>query len=253
MIQTSSDTFELLKNSDIFNVIDCGESDKYEFTYLSFETTKQLISLTPTKCSGNLDAININPEDIYSLDAHNTIVDIAVETIIDKAFKNSKNEKMFILDLEKPKFLSHDKDILDEVQLPNHGRKLIARIFTISNIIAMNSRRGPANYVILPENLYKIIEVSTIKKYKGLYKPNNVADNLYNMTILCSDKLKDDEFVVGRKPNREESGLHVITSEHNLSNYISLGPDEMIQKIGVKILFIDDNDCTVYGCKINWT
>jgi hypothetical protein len=126
---------------------------------------------------------------------------------------------------------------------------------SVSNLIAINGRRGPANYVILPEGLYKILEDALMKKYKGLYKPSKVADTFAFMSILCSDKLADDVFIVGRKPRPDEPGLHLVTSDSNLSNYIVNTPDSTIQKVGFKLLFVgdEDKDCTVYGCKVNWT
>ncbi len=265
MIKSSSEAFNELTNSEIFNVFDCGESNEYKFPYLSFvkiepekvkgQPTVSQIGLEVKQANGYLDCVNINPDDTNSLDAHDTIVNHAVDIIIERARNNSKKDtsNYFTVDLLKPTFYSRDEKKRDEIQGPNHGRKLISKILGISNIIAMESRMGAGNYVILPEMLYKIIEDSLSKKFKGLYKPSKVQDSLAGLNLLCSDKLQSDEFIVGRKPKPDQVGLHLITSDIHLSNYISNTPDDITQKVSFKLLFPIDEDNTVYSCKVNWT
>lgn len=57
------------------------------------------------------------------------------------------------------------------------------------------------------------------------------------------------------KPTNDGLGLHLVTSDMHLSNYISGGPDSTIHKVGFKLVWLGDEDkeCTVYGCKVNWT
>ncbi len=265
MIMSSSEVFNELSNSEIFNVIDCGENNQYKFPYLSFvkiepkkvkgQPAVSQLGLEVKEASGYLDCVNINPDDTNRLDAHDTLVDLAVDLIIERARSNSKKDTSgyFNVDLLMPTFYSKDKKKRDEIQGPNHGRKLIARILGVSNIIALEGRMGAGNYVILPEVLYEIIQDSLTKKYKGLYKPSSVQDSLAGLNLLCSDKLLNDEFIVGRKPKPDQIGLHLITSDSNLSNYVSNTPDDITQKVSFKLLFPNDEDNSVYSCKVNWT
>jgi len=270
MIKSSSEVFQELSNSDIFTTHDCGETNHYKLAYLDFVDISEeeqngfehvfdgpRIGLKLKEVQGPLDAVNINPDDIDALDAYDKLTDIAVDMIIERAYKNSERDESrhFNVDLLKPNYYFSDEKKREEIQGPNHGRKLLTRILGISNLIAITGRRGPANYVILPENLYKILESVFARKYKGLYKANELEASIAGLTLLCSDKLKDDQFIVGRKTCTEERGLHLITSDKNLSNYIVNTPDDMVQKVGFKLLFVgdEDKDCTVYGCKVNWT
>jgi hypothetical protein len=279
MIKSSSEVFQELNNSDIFNTLDCGETNHYKIAYLEFveldETNDGEINTFTSSISrdqepeinrmglrlkmteGPLDYVNINPDDVESLDAHDKITDVAVDMIIERAYKNSErdNPKYFNVDFLKAPFYFSDEKKRGDIQVPNHGRKLIARILSVSNLIAINGRRGAGNYVILPESLYRILENTLMKKYKGLYKPSKVADTLSYMNILCSDKLADDVFIVGRKPQPEEPGLHLVTSDNNLSNYMVKSPEDLVHKLGFKLVWVGDEskDYTVYGCKVNWT
>jgi hypothetical protein len=285
MIESSSETFNRLKQVPIFYTHDCKESNEYSIAYLDFvelneehdgemhsvtfgrdteenkEQYSKSLGLKLKVAKGNFDAIQINSDDVESLDAYEAIVDTAMDMIIERAYRNSerisKSQKQnyFKLDLTNPSFYFTDERKKKELQVQNLGRKLLSRILSISNLIAMQSRRGPASYVILPDNLYKMLEDVFSKKYRGLYNPGELASSVAGLSILCSDKLKSNQFIVGRKAKPEEPGFHLITSDSKLGNYLLDKPDNMIQKVDFKLLFIHDEtkDNSVFGCEINWT
>lgn len=263
--QYQSSLMNSLSNSPIFNLHDCGLESKYKIHYLKYTLVESKEADEPGHYTGftsgystengatELLALKVCsfegevPEDgkIYELSQNdyllNEINSDAVDVIRENSIINSSKLEINISEL------NIDKN-LDEGTI---YRRILSRILSGSNQIAMNHRRGPGSYVIMHEDIFEYIKNHNKPTLKALYNSidNNIA--VAGLLFYCSDRLQPGEFIVGRKGREDEPGLHLTTSEAILFNYYTEDIDDARLKLRYKIDVLEE--LPAYYFKLNFT
>jgi len=262
MEEAKSETLKYLENVKIFNLQKSNKTGEFVIPYLSFTETGEIpkrtgesesnvktLALILRNEKGSLDRVILKEDELIEY----KIVDHAVDLLIEQAFKNSQQNLKDLSDRVKLKLIHidtvYDKHI--ESVKESNAKLMIGKIMSLSNFIASNSRRGPANYVILPESLYSVIEYVTNNIYKGLYAPSDSLSNFTGINILCSNKLKDNQFIVGRKGTGNDPGLHLVTSERHINSYVLNKKNEAVPSPEYKLVLIEP-ETFVFGCEVKW-
>ena len=233
-----------LSYSPLFNFHDCGMETKYKIHYLKFEaldkneseidlnqgfsksysTNKPIQGTIGLKVCTYENEITDESGKVIELSTNQDIVNEihsdALGIIYQAALKNTEGLNII-----------HDNFVISYNNIEQSYRRVVSRILSYSNMIAINYRRGPASYVILNEKLFKILNEQYQPKTKVLYSPSDYTFSLGGLKFYCSDKLKEGEVLVGRKGKEDEPGLHLTASDAILLMHFSETIDEAKVKL----------------------
>jgi arginine repressor len=101
-------------------------------------------------------------------------------------------------------------------------RKIMTRILMAANTVAMRSRRGPANFVILSSDLLSLLLDKNVGTICGLDQVFTISRLVPNIDVVVSDEISK-KVVVGRRPAVDEDpGMHLfVTNEDLTGNRVS--------------------------------
>lgn len=158
---------------------------------------------------------------IKETDDINNIINDILNKIFD-VVKNKINVNKidgFIHEIDK---LTIDKNIL--------SRKLNTKILSLSNMISMNCRRGPANCIIIPHQFYK--------KYNDLIQSINF--NMLKTYINYTDAYTDKIIILRNDPELTNPGMMLFTDVNLDGRYLKIKQimNKMNKNINIKINYV---------------
>lgn len=132
------------------------------------------------------------------------------------------------------------KDYLGEMETQEFSRKLVAKILTYANKIAIKSRRGPANFIICGPQMGSMIQDHAAFDFSPLdngaksLRSGGVyyVGNLVNLEVYIDPYIKwsDKRVTLGRRTESlDQPGIVYITQEPITETMVT--PDTMASKI----------------------
>lgn len=103
---------------------------------------------------------------------------------------------------------------------PDESKKVIIKINSISNYIAVKCRRGPANFILASkENIESIMDsYSGTWSNQGKTFKYNKAIESFNYTLIANENI-GNTVIMGRCPKDNEPGVNLVINKNTLNNY----------------------------------
>lgn len=134
-----------------------------------------------------------------------------------------------ILDhIEQSTHKSNQKDLIyianptysEKENISLFNRRLQTTIIACSNMIAVESRRGPATTILIGKGVLKLLIDSS-----SLYTQHNLSSNivgiLAGINVITSDRISPDKVIVLRAQRELEAGLMFIENKHMSQYYFA--------------------------------
>ena len=154
----------------------------------------------------------------------------------DKSYKNTRTEQTNIWTKFK-KWIKGDVDILindtnkDDAteNKTTEFRRLITKITMLSNLIAVNSRRGPATFIVISPKFLPIIQDSANFCYATLSRVSDTIQleqkifqvgTLGHFKVFVNTNQSDNIILVGRSSELNGNGVFLVESNININQEV---------------------------------
>lgn len=176
----------------------------------TFDSEGYVSSISP-----KIKTVSLNNPIRYS-----SLEDIFDYTIceLESLTKNSMTGKNFDLSL------TFDTTLSDYDNIQQHSRKLVSKILLVSNQMAINSRIGPANSLIVGKKVYDLLLTSPAFSYQ-ISGTGPLVGTIAGLSVVFSNKISDDKLILVKTNKKSDNGLNVINNTLISEFYIKETPN----------------------------
>lgn len=126
------------------------------------------------------------------------------------------NNNMNVIIKNDPNLSSYDND-------QSNFRKIISKVMMLNSMVAMDSRIGPANSMLVGLDVYPyLLRSDQLSSQKN--NGTTVTGNISGIDIIPSHLINPKKVIVMRNTNRPEIGLNVINNVNDSTYFIAETP-----------------------------
>jgi len=240
--------FQVLTTSN--DIIEVAYMDLEERNNFSPMTYPQELAITTKNKYFELKEITVSK----STDLKNQLKRFLLEEAISKASMlglkpySVNSYKLDILMDEMP--TKSNNQFGKESKMHLHYEHMMGKINGASNVIAMNSRIGPAQYMIINSNTYKFLypyfstcPESFSRKGDREYVFRTGNHPFGDLPVYIHDSMKDDLILLGRKGQPQDGGIKIAFQDNGqtFTPEISLSTIWRDQQVDKRINCVDNN------------
>ena len=171
-------------------------------------------------------------EELEKFKKDNIMDDFAIPSIFQRSVTKNLNAKKFISydDLwdEVTKRLEHLTTIkqqsshISKADLEYDGifRRIINRCLMLSNIIDINSYRGPATSIIVGKDIIPYMIISSYMSSPSSSSNRNILGKVGELNVIASNNISPNKVIVIKTENKLTTGLLVVKSSNHDQYFI---------------------------------
>lgn len=184
----------MMNELQIDNFVKIIETSKYvNARFIDWNITHTVNTSQSSYPSSMLSEVTVKVDKDYN---ENVIVDEFIEKLIEICDTDTYNERVY------------EHKTVGEIKSHKEMRRLVSRMVSCGNYIAMNGRVGPAQFVLVPYYYY--------------YKLSNFSDGKIGGMELIPTYILSDTMIFGRKNDENQSGIFLFLdksrNKYNLSD-----------------------------------